>query len=163
MEDPAASVIGGPITVPAHARGVHCRSEGRYSMTSPMRPKSGSADAMCAMPASRAATTTSESSTSSPESRRTSADRRSAPDSSGRIAIPISGMRSTCSWRLERPTSLQMSQVSCSTLRPVKAVRQGPVYRLTWRLAPPLGPRPGPLPGMSPLETSLTHSEPLPL
>jgi hypothetical protein len=40
---------------------------------------------------------------------------------------------------------------------------QGPVYRLTWRLAPPLGPRPGPLPRMSPLETGLTQSEPLPL
>jgi hypothetical protein len=37
------------------------------------------------------------------------------------------------------------------------------VYRLAWRLAPPLGPLAGPLPGMSPLETSLTQSEPLPL
>ena len=36
-------------------------------------------------------------------------------------------------------------------------------YRLAWRLAPPLGPRPGPLPRMSPVETSLTQSEPLPL
>ena len=36
-------------------------------------------------------------------------------------------------------------------------------YRLAWRLAPPLGPLFGPLPRMSPLETSLTQSEPLPL
>jgi hypothetical protein len=36
-------------------------------------------------------------------------------------------------------------------------------YRLAWRLAPPLGPLLGPLPRMSPLETSLTQSEPLPL
>ena len=36
-------------------------------------------------------------------------------------------------------------------------------YRLAWRLAPPLGPLSGPLPRTSPVETSLTHSEPLPL
>ena len=36
-------------------------------------------------------------------------------------------------------------------------------YRLAWRLAPPPGPLSGPLPRMSPLETSLTQSEPLPL
>ena len=42
-------------------------------------------------------------------------------------------------------------------------MQQGPVYRLTWRLAPPLGPLAGPLPRMSPVETSLTQSEPLPL
>ena len=36
-------------------------------------------------------------------------------------------------------------------------------YRLAWRLAPPPGPLPGPLPRMSPVETSLTQSEPLPL
>jgi len=36
-------------------------------------------------------------------------------------------------------------------------------YRLAWRLAPPLGPLPGPLPRTSPLDTSLTQSEPLPL
>src|SRR6185295_14676418 len=36
-------------------------------------------------------------------------------------------------------------------------------YRLTWRLAPPLGPLAGPLPRTSPVETSLTQSEPLPL
>ena len=36
-------------------------------------------------------------------------------------------------------------------------------YRLAWRLAPLLGPLAGPLPRMSPLETSLTQSEPLPL
>ena len=34
---------------------------------------------------------------------------------------------------------------------------------LTLRLAPPLGPLSGPLPRTSPLETSLTQSEPLPL
>ena len=50
----------------------------------------------------------------------------------------------------------------CRCQRPVAHAGRS-VYRLTWRLAPPLGPRPGPLPGMSPLETSLTHSEPLPL
>jgi hypothetical protein len=42
-------------------------------------------------------------------------------------------------------------------------VQQGSAYRLAWRLAPPLGPLLGPLPGTSPLETSLTQSEPLPL
>ena len=36
-------------------------------------------------------------------------------------------------------------------------------YRLAWRLAPPLGPLAGPLPRTSPVETSLTQSEPLPL
>jgi len=36
-------------------------------------------------------------------------------------------------------------------------------YRLAWRLAPPLGPLSGPLPRTSPVETSLTQSEPLPL
>jgi len=36
-------------------------------------------------------------------------------------------------------------------------------YRLTWRLTPAPGPLPGPLPRMSPVETSLTQSEPLPL
>src|SRR5262245_8221006 len=36
-------------------------------------------------------------------------------------------------------------------------------YRLTWRLTPPPGPLAGPLPRMSPVETSLTQSEPLPL
>jgi len=36
-------------------------------------------------------------------------------------------------------------------------------YRLAWRLTPPPGPLAGPLPRMSPVETSLTHSEPLPL
>ena len=39
----------------------------------------------------------------------------------------------------------------------------GAAYRLTWRLAPPPGPLPGPLPRTSPVETSLTQSEPLPL
>jgi hypothetical protein len=42
-------------------------------------------------------------------------------------------------------------------------IRQDPAYRLTWRLAPPLGPLSGPLPRTSPLETSLTQSEPSPL
>jgi len=41
--------------------------------------------------------------------------------------------------------------------------QQGSGYRLAWRLAPPLGPLPGPLPRTSPVETSLTQSEPLPL
>jgi hypothetical protein len=41
--------------------------------------------------------------------------------------------------------------------------RRVATYRLAWRLAPPLGPALGPLPRMSPLETSLTQSEPLPL
>jgi hypothetical protein len=36
-------------------------------------------------------------------------------------------------------------------------------YRLTSRLIPAPGPRPGPLPRTSPVETSLTQSEPLPL
>ena len=36
-------------------------------------------------------------------------------------------------------------------------------FLLTLRLAPPLGPLSGPLPRTSPLETSLTQSEPLPL
>ena len=36
-------------------------------------------------------------------------------------------------------------------------------YRLAWTLAPPLGPLSGPLPRTSPVETSLTQSEPLPL
>jgi len=40
-------------------------------------------------------------------------------------------------------------------------IRQGPVYRLTWTLVPPA---PGPLMrAPSPLETTLTHSESLPL
>ena len=42
-------------------------------------------------------------------------------------------------------------------------ISQGSAYRLTWRLAPPLGPLSGPLPRTSPVETSLTQSEPLPL
>ena len=42
-------------------------------------------------------------------------------------------------------------------------VQQVAAYRLTWRLAPPLGPLSGPLPRTSPVETSLTQSEPLPL
>jgi hypothetical protein len=41
--------------------------------------------------------------------------------------------------------------------------QQGSAYRLAWRLAPPLGPLSGPLPRTSPVETSLTQSEPLPL
>ena len=41
--------------------------------------------------------------------------------------------------------------------------QQGSAYRLAWRLAPPLGPLLGPLPRTSPVETSLTQSEPLPL
>ena len=41
--------------------------------------------------------------------------------------------------------------------------QQGSAYRLAWRLAPPLGPLVGPLPRTSPVETSLTQSEPLPL
>src|SRR5215831_308051 len=36
-------------------------------------------------------------------------------------------------------------------------------YRLAWRLTPPPGPLPGPVPRTSPVETSFTHSEPLPL
>ena len=39
---------------------------------------------------------------------------------------------------------------------------RGVAYRLTWRLAPPLAPLAW-LPRTSPLETSLTQSEPLPL
>src|SRR5678816_2549833 len=41
--------------------------------------------------------------------------------------------------------------------------RRFATYRLAWRLAPPLGPLLGPLPRTSPLETSLTQREPLPL
>jgi hypothetical protein len=41
-------------------------------------------------------------------------------------------------------------------------IEQGSAYRLTWRLAPPLGPLSG-VPRTSPLETSLTQSEPSPL
>ncbi len=47
--------------------------------------------------------------------------------------------------------------------RGLLALRQNPAYRLTWMLAPPLGPLSGPLPRTSPLDTSLTQSEPLPL
>jgi hypothetical protein len=42
--------------------------------------------------------------------------------------------------------------------QPGALVVQRVAYLLTWRLAPPLAPRPW-APGMSPLETSLTHSE----
>jgi transposase len=67
-------------------------------------------------------------------------------------------------WLERRVTAVDRDLDDTIARSPVwRAMRQGPVYRLTWRLAPPLGPRPGPLPGMSPLETSLTHSEPLPL
>lgn len=47
--------------------------------------------------------------------------------------------------------------------RGLSLMSQGSAYRLTWRLAPPPGPLAGPLPRMSPVETSLTQSEPLPL
>jgi hypothetical protein len=62
---------------------------------------------------------------------------------------------------------------SCLTSQQASAIKKafaGPhnsrgdlVYRLAWRVAPPLGPLPGPLPRMSPVETSLTQSEPSPL
>ena len=41
--------------------------------------------------------------------------------------------------------------------------RGSSAYRLTWRLVPAPGPLPGPVPRTSPVETSLTQSDPLPL
>ena len=62
--------------------------------------------------------------------------------------------------------------IACATRHPEKKppavsrglllVQQGAAYRLTWRLAPPLAALAW-LPRMSPLETSLTQSEPLSL
>ena len=54
----------------------------------------------------------------------------------------------------EKPPACAGGSCSCSRVA---------AYRLAWRLAPPPGPLAGPLPRMSPVETSLTQSEPLPL
>ena len=78
-----------------------------------------------------------------------------ARNPAGEVGVPLATRGSDladCCTKQEPP----------GTTRGLSFTRQGPAYRLTWRLAPPLGPRPG-APGMSPLETSLTHSEPLPL
>ena len=56
--------------------------------------------------------------------------------------------------RNKKPPACAGGSCSCSRVA---------AYRLAWRLAPPLGPLLGPLPRTSPLETSLTQSEPLPL
>src|SRR5438874_1339856 len=78
---------------------------------------------------------------------------------------------STPKWRVESVADdrSNLHDYCFPNVRPPRAqagaplMRKDPVYRLTWRLAPPLGPLSGPLPRTSPVETSLTHSEPLPL
>ena len=65
-----------------------------------------------------------------------------------------SGNRCARSGTLESPRPAPGGSGSCSRVD---------AYRLACRLAPPLGPLLGPLPRTSPLETSLTQSEPLPL
>jgi hypothetical protein len=49
------------------------------------------------------------------------------------------------------------------TARGLLVVQQGCYCRLTCSVSPGPLPLPGPLPRMSPVETTLTHSEPLPL